>query len=81
MSDYINIYCDESCHLENDGINVMGLGGLWCSKYKIAEINQRIKDIKIRNGVSPNAEVKWTKVSPVKKQLYVVSILILRKII
>lgn len=71
MGDYINIYCDESCHLENDGINVMGLGGLWCNKRKIREINQRIKDIKIRNGVAPNAEVKWTKVSPVKKQLYV----------
>ena len=71
MSDYINIYCDESCHLENDGINVMGLGGLWCSKYKITEINQRIKDIKVRNGVSPNSEVKWTKVSPAKRQLYV----------
>ena len=71
MSDYINIYCDESCHLENDGINVMGLGGLWCNKDKIAEINQRIKDIKLRNGVSPKSEVKWTKVSPAKKQLYV----------
>jgi hypothetical protein len=35
MSDYINIYCDESCHLENDGINVMGLGGLWCNKDKL----------------------------------------------
>ena len=71
MQDYINIYCDESCHLENDGINVMGLGGVWCSKYKIREINQRIKDIKIRNGVNPTAEVKWTKVSPSKKQLYI----------
>ena len=71
MSNYINIYCDESCHLENDGINVMGLGGLWCSKSKIRKINQRIRDIKIRNGVDPNAEVKWTKVSPVKKQLYI----------
>lgn len=71
MDNDINIYCDESCHLENDGINVMGLGGLWCSKHKVREINQRIRDIKIRNGVKPNAEVKWTKVSPVKKQLYV----------
>ena len=71
MSNSINIYCDESCHLENDGINVMGLGGLWCSKDKVNEINQRIKDIKIRNGVHPDSEVKWTKVSPSKKQLYV----------
>lgn len=71
MRDFINIYCDESCHLEHDGINVMGLGGLWCSKDKVKEINQRIKDIKIRNGISPTAEVKWTKVAPSKKQLYI----------
>ncbi len=71
MREFINVYCDESCHLENDGINVMGLGGLWCSKVKVKEINQRIKDIKIRNGVNPNSEIKWTKVSPAKKQLYI----------
>ena len=71
MADYINIYCDESCHLENDGINVMGLGGVWCKENKIREISQRIKDIKIRNGVNPNSEVKWTKVSPAKEQLYI----------
>lgn len=70
MGDFINIYCDESCHLENDGINVMGIGGVWCKKDKIREINQRIKDIKIRNSVNPNAEVKWAKVSPAKGQLY-----------
>ena len=71
MGDYINIYCDESCHLKNDGINVMGLGSVWCNKNKIKEVNQRIKDIKIRNGVNPNAEVKWTKISPSKEQLYI----------
>lgn len=67
----INIYCDESCHLENDGINVMGLGGIWCSKSKMCEINQKIKDIKIKNSVNPTSEVKWTKISPSKKQLYI----------
>lgn len=71
MKNFINIYCDESCHLENDGINIMGLGGIWCSKNNIKEVNQRIKDIKIRNGVNPNSEVKWTKISPSKEQLYI----------
>jgi len=65
------VYCDESCHLEHDGINVMGLGGVWCVKNKISEINRRIHDIKIRNGIDPKAEVKWTKVGPAKKQLYI----------
>jgi len=26
MSEIFNIYCDESCHLENDGRNAMVLG-------------------------------------------------------
>ena len=25
-----NIYCDESCHLQNDNSNVMVLGAVWC---------------------------------------------------
>lgn len=71
MDHIINMYCDESCHLEHDGINVMGLGSVWCKKENVKEINQRICEIKERNGVPRNAEVKWTKIGPVKKQLYV----------
>lgn len=71
MNEIINVYCDESCHLEHDGISVMGLGGVWCSRDKVKEINSRIREIKERNGVSPRAEVKWTKVGPVKEQLYI----------
>jgi len=66
-----NIYCDESCHLENDGINVMVLGGVWCPHDTTREINERIRDIKIRNSISPTAEMKWTKISPSKLQLYI----------
>ncbi|NLY46749.1 MAG: DUF3800 domain-containing protein [Tissierella sp.] len=65
-----NIYCDESCHLENDGINVMVLGAVWCRQDKIKSINDRIKQIKLRNGINPEVELKWTKVSPAKLQLY-----------
>jgi len=25
-----NVYCDESCHLENDDMSVMVLGGVTC---------------------------------------------------
>lgn len=71
MGNIINMYCDESCHLEHDGINAMGLGSVWCQKEKVKEINQRICEIKERNGVSRNAEVKWTKIGPVKNQLYI----------
>ena len=62
-----NIYCDESCHLEKDGINVMVLGAVWCPQSKIREINQRIRQIKSRNGVSEYAELKWVKISPAKR--------------
>lgn len=71
MNELINIYCDESCHLEHDGISVMGLGGVWCSQDKVRGINKRIHEIKERNGVPANAEVKWSKVGPAKEQLYI----------
>lgn len=65
-----NVYCDESCHLEHDGINVMVLGAVWCPHEKVREVNDRIRQIKVRNGISANAEMKWTKLSPAKDQLY-----------
>jgi hypothetical protein len=65
-----NIYCDESCHLERDGINVMVLGAIWCAKEKKAEIFKRIREIKLEFGLAPNFEIKWNKVSPAKKNFY-----------
>lgn len=65
-----NVYCDESCHLENDGINDMALGAVWCSKDRIYEISEEIKEIKKKYQVLPSAELKWTKIGPVKKNLY-----------
>lgn len=65
-----NVYCDESCHLENDNINVMALGAVWCPQEKVKEINERIRMLKARNGVAATSEIKWTKVGPAKKQLY-----------
>lgn len=65
-----NVYCDESCHLENDGINVMTLGAIWCPKDKVKAINTCIVNIKNKYGVPAQAEVKWTKVSPSKLPLY-----------
>ena len=69
MTDY-NVYCDESCHLEKDNSNVMVLGAVWCPQQKLKEINTRIKAIKHRNNVDPGLELKWTKVSPAKAELY-----------
>lgn len=65
-----NVYCDETCHLEHDGINVMVLGAVWCPQSKLNEVNQRIKQIKERNKIPENQELKWTKISPAKTDLY-----------
>ena len=65
-----NIYCDESCHLENDRQNVMLLGGVWCAKDKTKETLKKIKEYKIKHGLKSNFEIKWTKVSPKKIDFY-----------
>lgn len=54
MNELYNVYCDESCHLENDGINDMVLGAVWCPQEKVKEINQAIKDIKKSMGFVRN---------------------------
>lgn len=70
MSDVFNLYCDESCHLPNDGQPLMTLGMVWCPLDKTREIAIRFREIKVRHGFSPDIEVKWTKVSPAKTQFY-----------
>lgn len=65
-----NIYCDESCHLENDHKKVMVLGAIKCDKlYKKAIINE-IRSIKEKYNMNKFCEVKWTKVSPDKLDMY-----------
>lgn len=65
-----NVYCDETCHLEHDNSNVMVLGAVWCPQSKLKEVNERIRQIKKRNNVSEAMEMKWTKISPAKVDLY-----------
>lgn len=65
-----NIYCDESCHLENDKKNVMVLGAIWCPIEKVKESAFRIREIKMKYSLRPDFEIKWTKVSPAKLQFY-----------
>ena len=59
----INVYCDESCHLEHDDSHIMVLGCIRFPFEKRYEINNRIKDIKLKYNISPFRELKWTKVS------------------
>ena len=66
----INFYCDESCHLENDGQSAMVLGALCCPEDRRKVVSERIKIVKARHGIGSNVEVKWVKVSPQKLNLY-----------
>ncbi len=70
MSEIFNIYCDESCHLENDRLPIMVLGAVWCPLEKTREIAVRIREIKVQHGLPPNFEIKWVKVSPAKLDFY-----------
>lgn len=70
MSEVFNLYCDESCHLPNDGQPLMTLGLVWCPLDKTREIAVRIREIKVRHGLAPDFEIKWTKVSPAKTAFY-----------
>jgi len=65
-----NIYCDESCHLPHDNSDLMVIGGISCPKDKAKIINSEILRIKEKNGVFRFAEIKWTKVSNSKYDMY-----------
>lgn len=65
-----NIYCDESCHLEHDGQRAMTLGGLCCPKSAIQKHSRALRQLKTEYGLDPHLELKWTKVSPGRQDLY-----------
>ncbi len=70
MNQTINIYCDESCHLEHDGKKVMVLGAVWCPLERTPDIAERLRKFKSEHGLARDFEVKWTKVSGGKKDFY-----------
>jgi hypothetical protein len=65
-----NIYCDESCHLENDKQKAMVLGAVWCPRAKVKDISIRIREIKVKHQLASNFEIKWHKVSQGKIGFY-----------
>lgn len=70
MSQINNIYCDESCHLENDHQKIMALGALWCDREKTKEVFKRIREIKQKYNLNKKFEIKWSKVSSTKLDFY-----------
>lgn len=70
MSEEINVYCDESCHLENDGHSVMVLGAIWCKREIVQSINKEVRQLKESHNLNKHLEIKWTKVSPAGAAFY-----------
>ena len=66
----LNLYCDESCHLESDGESVMLIGGISCPDYVRNIVYKEIKEIKRKHGISSRSEIKWRKVSNSKITFY-----------
>lgn len=66
----INVYFDESCHLLKDKSNVLGIGCLYCQSEHKKEIMYNIRAIKRKYGFKRDHEIKWTKVSMKKIELY-----------
>ncbi len=77
----INIYCDESCHLENDNQTIMALGAVYCPIEKKDEIFERLYSFKVKHNLIPRHkknplenrsyyELKWNKVSTSKIEYY-----------
>ncbi|MBU0537574.1 MAG: DUF3800 domain-containing protein [Bacteroidetes bacterium] len=66
----VNVYCDESNHLEVSNQSMMILAAISCPKEEAANVNKRIREIKARHNLSATFEIKWTKISPAKVQFY-----------
>lgn len=65
-----NIYCDESCYLENDHKKYMVMGALKCEKEYRKKISKDIRKIKQKYNIGEFQEVKWIKISNSKIDLY-----------
>lgn len=66
------IFCDESCHLEHDGADIMVLGGIRCTDEKATALNKHIKWLRYTHNYQ--TEIKWTKL--VSKQIDFYKVLI-----
>ncbi|PTT68724.1 DUF3800 domain-containing protein, partial [Chryseobacterium sp. HMWF001] len=68
MSKTFNLYCDESCHLENDHKRYMFLGSISTAYNQIKFHNENIKEIKARHYFY--GEIKWSNVSKSQFHFY-----------
>ncbi len=74
MKKLINVYTDESCHLESKNITennrFMVIGGISCPEDRKQAIFKEIKEIKTKNKIRHFSEMKWTKITHNKLGAY-----------
>ncbi len=68
MSKTFNIYCDESCHIENDHKQFMFLGSVSSAYPQVRRHTKRINELKKEHNFY--AEIKWSNVSMSKIRFY-----------
>ncbi len=68
MRKTFNIYCDESCHIENDHKDYMLLGCVSSAYNQVKRHTERIKNIKTKHNFY--GEIKWSNVSTSQYQFY-----------
>lgn len=69
-----DIYCDESCHLERDGHDLMVLGAIAAPHARVRALADTLRDLKEAHGLPRRFEIKWTKVSPAKLDFYLAAV-------
>jgi hypothetical protein len=76
VNNLINIYCDESYHLEHDHNDIMVLGCVICERQYVERINFELRQLKVVHGLKVDKEnnstfgTKWVKVSNAKSKYY-----------
>lgn len=70
MVEAINIYCDESTHLPNDGMPFLVLGAISCPVAKAKEVSTRLREIIKKHDLPEDFEIKWSKVSETRLPFY-----------
>ncbi|HKK81221.1 MAG TPA: DUF3800 domain-containing protein [Prolixibacteraceae bacterium] len=68
MKKTFNIYCDESCHIENDHKNFMLLGCVSSAYNQVKRHTERIKTIKEKHNFY--GEIKWSNVASSQYHFY-----------
>jgi len=68
MNKTFNFYCDESCHLENDGKPYMLISFISVAYNQVALHHSKIKELQKQHHCF--TEIKWSKVSKSQYQFY-----------